>query len=239
MEVSKNSVVKYTHLDASDFLSDADFQSYNAEERGVYCTIIFYLYCNKGKAELDTLRMLTNCRNFEKVWSKVGKKFVKRTQRLQGKNRCVISHKRVIKELKKATAAMQTYRNKGIKGATARWHKHNSSYASSNPTAMPEADAEKKRKEKKDIKREEEIASQYIFLLGKRNSNKTETVIAAFKELIEKDGKDPADVRRAIETYYKLGGVIDGADDIGLPRRVWDCAKKLRRDDSVGRRFAG
>ena len=44
--------IKYVQLAAADFLADIDFQMMTAEERGVYCSIIFYLYANGGNIKL-------------------------------------------------------------------------------------------------------------------------------------------------------------------------------------------
>ena len=51
--MGKDKSPKYVSLEPNAFLSDKDFQLMNAEERGVYCTIIFYLYSNGGKIEKD------------------------------------------------------------------------------------------------------------------------------------------------------------------------------------------
>ena len=45
--------VKYIQLEPAAFITDIDFMLMTAEERGVYCSIIFYLYANNGKIELN------------------------------------------------------------------------------------------------------------------------------------------------------------------------------------------
>ena len=35
--------IKYVQLEAGDFLADPDFQLMTSEERGIYCSIIFYM----------------------------------------------------------------------------------------------------------------------------------------------------------------------------------------------------
>ena len=64
--------INYVSLDSKSFVSDAAFQAMNAETRGVYCTLIFYLYANGGSIAFDPLALgrLCNCDDFEKVWEK-------------------------------------------------------------------------------------------------------------------------------------------------------------------------
>jgi hypothetical protein len=45
--------IKYVQLESEAFLTDLDFIAMTLEERGAYWTLILYLYCNKGKCELD------------------------------------------------------------------------------------------------------------------------------------------------------------------------------------------
>lgn len=111
--------IQYVSLESGAFLSDLIFQAMNAEERGVYCSLIFYLYENNGRLPLDfaTLGHLCNCQNFEKVWEFIRQKFLVR------KN--IISHKRVIAELEKARQFLQGQSEKGVKGMNSRWHSDN------------------------------------------------------------------------------------------------------------------
>ncbi|MFC1675568.1 DUF1376 domain-containing protein [Planctomycetota bacterium] len=112
-----NNQPKYVQLEAGAFLSDHEFQAMSAEERGVYCALIFNLYCNGGKCKLDHVKLgrITNCNNFEVVWQNISEKFQVR--------RGFIYHKRVSRELKTATERMQTAREKAVKAANARWNK--------------------------------------------------------------------------------------------------------------------
>ena len=106
--------VKYVQFEPDAFLTDMDFQLMNAEERGVFFTLILYLYCSGGKCQFDKekLRVVSNCENFEAVWGKIAKKF-------QLKN-SVLRHKRVSKELRKARQFIQRQRKAGLASAAKR-----------------------------------------------------------------------------------------------------------------------
>jgi uncharacterized protein YdaU (DUF1376 family) len=108
--------VRYVQLESEAFLIDLDFIKMNAQERGVYCTLLFHLYCNNGKFELDplTLARICNCSNtdFEKVWQNIAKKFQTRNS--------VIKHKRVTKELRRAKKLLQNQRKAGLASARKR-----------------------------------------------------------------------------------------------------------------------
>jgi uncharacterized protein YdaU (DUF1376 family) len=129
-------------LEPDAFLSDVEFQTMSAEERGCYFTIILYLYRNNGKLDKSfdpaVLGNLCNCTNFETVWEKISKKFVNK------KN--VLSHKRVTKEIKRVRKRMQVASTSGLKGAQKRWGTH------SNPIGVPIA----KSKGKSEVKEERE-----------------------------------------------------------------------------------
>ncbi len=106
--------IQYVQLESESFLTDLDFTRMSAQERGVYCTILFYLYCNEGRCEFDppTLARLCNCADFEKVWQSVEKKFQTRNG--------VIKHKHVSKELKRAKYLLQSQRKAGLASARKR-----------------------------------------------------------------------------------------------------------------------
>jgi uncharacterized protein YdaU (DUF1376 family) len=106
-------------LTPSHFTGDLDFQLMTAEQRGIYCTLIFYMYQNKGKCELDSraIATLSNAgENFEKVWPEVEKKF--------SKTETGFVHKRVTKEYRAAKKRMQDAVKAGLKGARKRWGSH-------------------------------------------------------------------------------------------------------------------
>jgi len=111
--------IDFVQLESKAFLTDIDFGKMSAAERGVYCTLIFYLYCNDGKCEIDppALSRLCNCKNreFGKIWEKIAKKFQTRNG--------VIKHKRVTRELRRAKKFRQAKRRAGLSGAKKRWQK--------------------------------------------------------------------------------------------------------------------
>jgi len=102
--------VRYVQFESEAFLIDLDFIKMNAQERGVYCTLLFHLYCNNGRSELDplTLARMCNCSDtdFEKVWQNIAKKFQTHDS--------VIKHKRVTKELNRAKKMLQSQRKAGL-----------------------------------------------------------------------------------------------------------------------------
>ncbi len=110
----KTMKIRYVQLESQAFLMDLDFLTMTPAERGVYCTLVLHLYCKGGKCELDpaALARLCNCRNFEKLWKKIAKKF----QIREG----VIRHKRVSKELRRAKRFAQRQRIAGLASAKKR-----------------------------------------------------------------------------------------------------------------------
>ncbi len=92
----KKKKIQYVSLEAGAFISDLVFQVMTAEERGVYCSLIFYLYENNGRLpfNIEVLKHLCNCRNFEKIWEFIKQKFVIKKD--------IITHKRVFRELDRA-----------------------------------------------------------------------------------------------------------------------------------------
>ncbi|OHB58396.1 MAG: hypothetical protein A2173_08775 [Planctomycetes bacterium RBG_13_44_8b] len=112
----KRKRIKYVSLESGAFISDLIFQTMSAEERGVYCTLLLYLYENNGKLpfNIELLKSLCNCTDFEKSWDFIKQKFTVKN----GK----ISHKRVTKELNRAKLLSQTQSQKAVKAAKARWN---------------------------------------------------------------------------------------------------------------------
>jgi uncharacterized protein YdaU (DUF1376 family) len=116
--------IKYVQLEPAAFLSDEDFQMMTDAERGIYCTIIFYMLCNNGRIRNDEegIKKLCNVTSdFEQKWSRVKSKLYQKSVWLR--------HRRVDVELRKATEKMQVATKKGIKGATARWQGHSHNHA--------------------------------------------------------------------------------------------------------------
>lgn len=109
-------------LEAHRFLSDEDFVIMTAEERGVYSTILFSLYCNSGriKYDEDRLRKLCNCKT-EFDFQTVLFKFQVR--------RGWIYNKVVTQKLKEA----QTRVDSAVKAANTRWHSQSEGNAVASP----------------------------------------------------------------------------------------------------------
>ncbi len=108
--------IKYVSLEAAAFISDTDWQSWDAETRGVYDAILYYMYANNGRlsSDEDGLRRIANANNFEKCWQKVKKKFSEKNGLLQ--------HKRVRKEMAQARRFFKRQQKAGLASAKSRHH---------------------------------------------------------------------------------------------------------------------
>ena len=104
--------IKYVQLEPSAFLTDLDFQLMTAEQRGVYCSIIFYLYCNGGEIQLPDnnditllykqhhiLASISGCHKGGEEWNTLWDK-IKHKFNISGNT---LSHKRVTEELERAS----------------------------------------------------------------------------------------------------------------------------------------
>lgn len=112
--------IKHVQLEPAAFLSDEDFQMMDAEERGIYCTVIFYMLCNNGriKNDLDGIKRLCNVTSdFKPKWDRVKSKFYPKRDWLR--------HRRVDFELREAKKRLQTAIKAGLKGAGKRWGGYN------------------------------------------------------------------------------------------------------------------
>jgi uncharacterized protein YdaU (DUF1376 family) len=136
--------VKFVQLESGAFLTDVDFISMSAEQRGVYVTLILYLNCNNGRCRYDeqVLSALCNCEKFAQVWEKIKNKFTQKNG--------WIRHKRVSRELKAAKNRLQLCSKKGLKGAKNRWHKHGTSNGTGNACAIANVKRNVNVKERKD-----------------------------------------------------------------------------------------
>ncbi len=122
--------IQYVQLDSSDFLTDIDFQMMDAEQRGVYCSIILYLYCNEGRIELNggegitlldsrtsKLAQMSGCLKtgaaWETLWNRIAHKF-----QITGD---ILTHKRVSEELKRSEDFIKAKSDAGKKGMASRW----------------------------------------------------------------------------------------------------------------------
>ena len=118
----KTKKVNYVQLEPAAFLSDDDFQMMSDAERGVYCTILFYMFCNNGRIKNDPQAIKRLCNvtsNFEQKWKSVIPKLYQKGDWLR--------HRRVDSELKQANERLQTSIKAGLKGAEKRWRPHKGS----------------------------------------------------------------------------------------------------------------
>lgn len=125
--------IKYVQLESDAFLTDLDFIRMTSAERGLYCSLIFFLNSNDGKCEFDppALSRLCNCNNeqeFEILWQNIAKKFQLRNG--------LIKHKRISKELRKAKNFYKACKQAGLRGAKKRWHGHNNPNRVTNGRAL-------------------------------------------------------------------------------------------------------
>ena len=148
--------IKFVQLEPNAFLSDSDFQAMNAESRGVYWTLLLYLYTNNGRIKLDfaLLAVLCACADFKRIWLKIKKKFLFKNG--------LIEHKTVNAEIKKARQYVQIQRRKGLKGANRRWHSHSTSNSTANGTTIAK---EKKTKVKESKLKEKENNKEKVHFL--------------------------------------------------------------------------
>jgi len=107
--------VELVKLESRAFLMDADFIKMTDAERGVYCTLIFYLYCTDGRCRFDvpSLARLCNCEDFDAVWENIKQKFQVRGG--------VVRHRRVTKELNQAGQRIKAKSRAGLSGDRKRW----------------------------------------------------------------------------------------------------------------------
>ncbi len=133
----KMAKVKFVQLESQAFLTDLDFVSFTAAERGVYCTLILHLYCSDGQCRLepDALARLCNCDDFEQVWEKVKKKFQLRNG--------LIRHKRVTKELARAKKFIAHQRKAGLASAAKRQLRSRPGPTAAEPAKTRRKEAEK------------------------------------------------------------------------------------------------
>jgi uncharacterized protein YdaU (DUF1376 family) len=125
--------IKYVSFEPAAVVSDKDWRRMSAEQRGVFWTVIVELYLAGGKIDydLDGLKELCNCENFETVWRKIEKKFQIRNG--------VIKHKRVTSELTRA----QQHRKAAVKAANTRWKKEKKGNASASDAQSQENESKR------------------------------------------------------------------------------------------------
>jgi len=138
---------KYFQLEPTAFLSDVDFQMMTAQERGVYFTVILYLYANGGAmgSNIGTLQALCNYGHdmlgWEQMWGNIKHKF-------KINNNGFITHKRVSKEMQESGHRMQVAKESGLKGAEKRWGAHSNPKESEDRVPIAKVSKGKVSKEK-------------------------------------------------------------------------------------------
>jgi len=213
---------------------DQDFIKMNAAERGVYCTLIFYLYCNNGRCNLDmpTLARLCNCRNFASLWENIKHKFqVLRRTPYGGAG--TLRHKRVSEELKKAKEKMQIRSKAGVVGATKRWQTH--SKANGNAVANEKRNVNEKDKVNKSNSRlQSELASISARLESGSNAR---TSALRFHEnllrLIRPRNQSDRTCFRNITNW-----LIAGRDAGKFNDDIFECVLDYAREATLGRKPA-
>ncbi len=189
---------KYTQLEPAAFLSDEDYQMMTDAERGIYCTVIFYMYCNNGRIrnQLDAIKRLCNSNsNFEQKWESVRSKFYQKGVWLR--------HRRVDFELKNARRLMQVARASGVEGARRRWGPHKE------PQGNPIAKVSKVKVSKVKVSKEEDNNSifshwnSYRAMRGWKSHTKlTPEIKKAIRDRLKEYSVD--DIKGAIDNYAKV-----------------------------------
>jgi uncharacterized protein YdaU (DUF1376 family) len=176
--------INYIQLEPSAFLSDGDFQMMTDAERGIYGTIIFYMYCNNGRIKNDPEAIQKLCNvasDFDLKWESVRPKFYQKGVWLR--------HRRVDLELKKAKEKIQASVNAGLKGAKKRWGGYNDPNSGTISFAIAnENETKRKRREGNITNSKERISTssnslRFISELEKIVRPRTQSDRTAFRNL--------------------------------------------------------
>ena len=100
-----------------DWLADPDVMCMTMAERGVYITLLCYLWESEGKMELDQIKKLL--KGHKRALLSLENVLVKFQIRSN-----MVTHKRLTKERKKQQEYSDNRREAGKKGAKKRWHSH-------------------------------------------------------------------------------------------------------------------
>jgi len=111
----KHKPIKYVQIEPLAILGNICWQKMNSNQRGAAASIILYLFANNGSIDMDTdtLKAITNCRQFSKVWQRIAKLFKVRNNKL--------SHPMVTKELRRVKKLAQVNTERALKAARARY----------------------------------------------------------------------------------------------------------------------
>ena len=145
-----SNLIRYVQLEAAAFLTDPDFMRMSCEQKGVYCSLIFLLYCNGGKLKVGVepdgtansrdIASLCNDLDLRDGIDTVLSKFIFA--------KGMLSHKRVTEELDKAKGFSEAKRRAGLMGAEKRWHSDSTDDSTAIPPAMAKKSKVKVNKEK-------------------------------------------------------------------------------------------
>ena len=118
--------MKYVQLEPGAFIGDIDFQVMTDRQRGIYLSLILYLYSSGGTLPNTVQTLFKLCsstlENFEEDWEAIKHKFIVND---------TISHKRVDEEIERATAFFNKKRLAGIKSGESRREKAKAEQCSS------------------------------------------------------------------------------------------------------------
>jgi uncharacterized protein YdaU (DUF1376 family) len=194
--------IKYVQLESGDFLADPDFQLMNSTERGIYCSVIFYMYLNNGKILNDPKRIEKLCNtdiNFESSWKTVQKKFAEKNGYL--------THKRVRKELAKAKRFLQHQRKAGLASAAARQPRFNHGSTTVQPSNQPNKTKESKVKQNKKVFTPPTFQEVEKYIQEKKYTLNAKTFFDYFTESgwVDSKGKKVRNWKQKIITWSNYG----------------------------------
>ncbi len=110
--------LKYYQFEPGAFLEDMDFQIMSVSQRGIYISLILYLYRNNGKLPNDDRTLFKLCNSdaqtFDSDWEQIKHKFICNEY---------IEHKRVTEEIEKASNYYKKKRIAGQKSGESRRNK--------------------------------------------------------------------------------------------------------------------
>jgi uncharacterized protein YdaU (DUF1376 family) len=200
----KRKKIQYVSLESGAFISDLIFQAMTAEERGVYCTLIFYLYQNNGRLpfDIESFKHLCNCENFAKVWEFVKQKFIIKNGR--------VFHKRVSKELDRAKKLSQVQSEKGVKGMKSRWSNDNTAITEKLPDNNQAKESKAKPSEEKIRKNIDSNVSAIAKDLLPSADKKPPSSIASQIQSLKSSIRHDVDPTNMVIFYDKLANTFGG-----------------------------
>ena len=116
--MAKKTKIKHVQLEPACYPADAEWGVMTPADRGIYDSLIMYMYCGDGTLfnGVSELARLCNCSDdvFEVFWKRYGRKFIEKNGR--------ISHKRVTAEMTKARKYINQKSLAGKKGMQRRYN---------------------------------------------------------------------------------------------------------------------